>query len=96
MGFAVAKLLAKKGWRISIVDLNPERGETAAKELGGIFTRTDVTKYEVQAAAFQRTRETYGQIDFGEYFSLMVALIPWLMLHSVCKCWNRRGEAILC
>jgi len=76
MGLAVAQLLAKKGWRISIVDLNPERGEKAAKELGGIFIKTDVTKYEDQAAAFQKTRGTYGQIDFGEYFSLLAALMP--------------------
>ena len=66
MGLAVAQYLARKGWKISILDMNSKSGEKAAKEVGGIFTRTDVTKYEDQASAFQKTKDTYGSIDFGE------------------------------
>ncbi|KAF2101756.1 NAD(P)-binding protein [Rhizodiscina lignyota] len=64
MGLAVARHLASKGWRLSIADMNSERGKSAAEETRGIFTRTDVTKYNDQATVFQKTREAYGQIDF--------------------------------
>jgi NAD(P)-dependent dehydrogenase (short-subunit alcohol dehydrogenase family) len=65
MGLAVSRHLAKQGWKISIVDMNEESGQAAAKEVNGIFTKTDVTKYDDQAKAFQRTKDEYGQIDFG-------------------------------
>jgi 15-hydroxyprostaglandin dehydrogenase (NAD) len=66
MGLAVSRYLAGKGWKISSADLNQQRGESAAKELDGIFTKTDVTKYEDQAKAFSNTWDKFGRIDFGK------------------------------
>ena len=70
MGLAVSRHLASQGWKISIADLNVQSGEAVAKELDGLFTKVDVTKYEDQAAAFQKTWEKFGQIDFGTFFEL--------------------------
>ena len=80
MGLAVARHLAGKGWKICVSDLNEKSGESAAKELGGIFVKVDVTNYEEQAAAFQKTWETYGRIDFGMHrFRIQSVLRPLLM-----------------
>ena len=65
MGEAVAKAITKKGWKVAILDMSEERGSQVAQEIDGIFVKTDVTNYNSQAAAFQNTYETYGQIDFG-------------------------------
>ena len=66
IGLAVTKYLHEKGWRLSLVDLSEERGQIAAKEVNGIFIKADVTRYDDQAIAFQKTWETYGQLDFGK------------------------------
>lgn len=96
MGLAVARHLAGKGWRLSLLDVNPERGEQAAKEVNGIFTKTDVTKYDDQASAFQKTREKYGQIDFGESIQIhRAAVADRRSTCSVRQCWNSGQLPIL-
>lgn len=46
IGEASARLLADAGSRVVIADLNEERGQTVASELGGLFVRCDVTSIE--------------------------------------------------
>ncbi len=43
IGEASARQLAAAGSRVVIADLNQDRGESVAKELGGLFVRCDVT-----------------------------------------------------
>jgi NAD(P)-dependent dehydrogenase (short-subunit alcohol dehydrogenase family) len=51
LGEATARDLAKNGSKVVIADLNVDRGEAIAKEIGGIFVRTDVSDSgDVQAA----------------------------------------------
>jgi NAD(P)-dependent dehydrogenase (short-subunit alcohol dehydrogenase family) len=51
LGAATARRLAAGGAHVTIADLNAERGEALAGELGGAFVATDVTDGEqVQAA----------------------------------------------
>ena len=64
MGLAVAKSLAFKGWKVSIIDFS-DAGEQVAAELGGIFFKVDVTAYEALGNAFAKTWEKYGRLDFG-------------------------------
>ena len=66
MGLAVAEELFRSAWNIAIVDLNETQAQQALLRLGtsAIFVRADVTKYDQQLAAFQKTKDTYGQIDF--------------------------------
>ncbi len=46
IGEASARQLAAAGSRVVIADLNEERGEAVASELGGLFVRCDVTSVE--------------------------------------------------
>jgi NAD(P)-dependent dehydrogenase (short-subunit alcohol dehydrogenase family) len=51
LGEATARELAARGARVTVADLNEERGEALADELGGGFVRADVTdEAQVQAA----------------------------------------------
>jgi NAD(P)-dependent dehydrogenase (short-subunit alcohol dehydrogenase family) len=46
IGEASARQLAAAGSRVVIADLNEERGQIVASELGGLFVRCDVTSVE--------------------------------------------------
>jgi NAD(P)-dependent dehydrogenase (short-subunit alcohol dehydrogenase family) len=51
LGEATARELAARGARVTVADLNQERGEALATEIGGAFAATDVTdEAQVQAA----------------------------------------------
>lgn len=43
LGAATARLLAAQGAKVVIADVQDEKGEALAKELGGAFVHTDVT-----------------------------------------------------
>jgi NAD(P)-dependent dehydrogenase (short-subunit alcohol dehydrogenase family) len=51
IGEACARALAAKGATVVIADLNAEKGEALAKELGGAFARVDVTNTDDLKAA---------------------------------------------
>jgi len=46
LGEATARLLAERGVKVVIMDLNDEKGEALAKELGGAYVHCDVTNVE--------------------------------------------------
>ena len=51
LGEATARELATRGARVAIADLNEERGAALAEEIGGSFSKADVTdEAQVQAA----------------------------------------------
>ena len=57
LGEATARELTERGARVTIADLNEERGGALADELGGGFVRTDVTEEEQVAAAVEAAGE---------------------------------------
>lgn len=57
IGEASARQLAALGARVVIADLNDERGEAVAKEIGGIFVKCDVSSEEDGAAAVAAASE---------------------------------------
>ena len=61
LGEATARALAAQGVRVALFDLNVERGEAVAKELGGVFCKVDVTSEEQVDAAFTKARAAHGQ-----------------------------------
>jgi NAD(P)-dependent dehydrogenase (short-subunit alcohol dehydrogenase family) len=61
LGAATAQALAAKGVKVAIFDLQEEKGEAMAAEIGGVFCKTDVTSDESVDAAFARAREAHGQ-----------------------------------
>ena len=61
LGEASARALAAKGVRVALFDLNAERGEAVAAEIGGMFARVDVSDEESVDAGFARARAAHGQ-----------------------------------
>lgn len=61
LGEATARRLASSGVRVGIFDLNEERGEALAAELGGVFCKVNVTSSEEVDAAFAKSRAAIGQ-----------------------------------
>ncbi len=61
LGEATVRALAAKGVRVAIFDLNPERGETLAKAIGGLFCRVDVRSDDEVTAGFAAARAAHGQ-----------------------------------
>jgi NAD(P)-dependent dehydrogenase (short-subunit alcohol dehydrogenase family) len=46
IGAASARQLADRGARVVVADLNAERGQELAQEIGGVFVTVDVTNTE--------------------------------------------------
>ena len=61
LGEATARALAAKGAKVALFDLNEERGEAVAAEIGGVFCKVDVSSEESIAAGFAKAREAHGQ-----------------------------------
>jgi NAD(P)-dependent dehydrogenase (short-subunit alcohol dehydrogenase family) len=61
LGEASARALAAKGARVAIFDLNEERGQAVAKDIGGTFCKVDVSDETSVDAGFAKAREAHGQ-----------------------------------
>ncbi|WP_425989427.1 SDR family oxidoreductase [Brevundimonas sp. TWP2-3-2] len=61
LGEGTARAIAATGARVALFDLNAEKGEAIAKEIGGIFCSVDVTDDASVAAAFEKARAAHGQ-----------------------------------
>ncbi len=61
LGAATARLLASHGVKVAIFDMNAEKGETVAAELGGVFCNVNVTNEESVDAGFAKARAAIGQ-----------------------------------
>ena len=57
IGLASARRLAALGARVLILDMNEEKGEAVAKELGGAFVKADVSNEEQVQAAVDKACE---------------------------------------
>lgn len=57
IGAAVARQLAAKGAKVVVADLNAEKGQEVAAEIGGVFAPVDVTKTEQIQAAVEQALE---------------------------------------
>lgn len=57
LGEATVRALAQRGARVVIVDMNPEKGEGVAKDVGGVFAQADVTNVEQIIAAIEAAKE---------------------------------------
>ena len=61
LGAATARALAAKGVKVALFDLNNDKGEALAAELGGVFCECNVTDEASVDAAFARARDAIGQ-----------------------------------
>lgn len=61
LGAAVARALAARGARVAIFDLQKDKGEALAAEIGGLFCAVDVTSEESVETGFSAARIAHGQ-----------------------------------
>ena len=61
LGAATARALAAKGVKVAIFDLQADKGEALADEIGGVFCKVDVTSDESVDAGFAAARAAHGQ-----------------------------------
>ncbi|MDO3722792.1 SDR family NAD(P)-dependent oxidoreductase [Marinobacter sp. chi1] len=60
LGEGAARTLAAVGCKVAIFDMNAERGEQVAAEIGGVFAQCDVASTSSAEAAFAAAREAHG------------------------------------
>ena len=61
LGAATARMLASHGVKVALFDLNAERGEALAAEIGGVFCKVNVASSEDVDAGFAKARAAHGQ-----------------------------------
>jgi NAD(P)-dependent dehydrogenase (short-subunit alcohol dehydrogenase family) len=60
LGEGAARVLAAAGCKVAIFDVQKERGEKVAADIGGLFVYCDVTSAESAEAAIAKAREVHG------------------------------------
>lgn len=61
LGEGSARALAATGVKVALFDMNAERGEQIAHEIGGVFCKVDVTSDADVEEGFVRARAAHGQ-----------------------------------
>jgi len=61
LGEATARILAAKGVKVGIFDMNTERGKMVADEIGGIFAKVDVSNTDSVDNGLDLVRAANGQ-----------------------------------
>lgn len=61
LGEATARALAAQGVKVALFDMNEEKGEKVAKDIGGVFCKVNVTDEASVDAAFAKSRAAIGQ-----------------------------------
>lgn len=60
LGEATARMLAAHGAKVTIIDVQKDKAEAVASEIGGIALSCDVTNAESAEEAFAKAREAHG------------------------------------
>ena len=61
LGEATARALAAEGVKVAIFDMNVDKGEAVAADIGGVFCNVNVTSDESVEAGFTKARAVNGQ-----------------------------------
>ena len=61
LGEGTARAIAATGAKVALFDMNAEKGEAVAKDIGGVFCLVDVTDDASVAAGFEKARAAHGQ-----------------------------------
>ena len=63
IGAGVARCFREAGAQVVLADIDAERGQAVARDVGASFVRTDVTHDEQVQACVDAVRERHGRID---------------------------------
>lgn len=61
LGEGTARAIAATGAKVALFDMNEERGQIIADQIGGVFCLVDVTDDASVAAGFEKARAAHGQ-----------------------------------
>ncbi len=61
LGEATARELASQGVKVAIFDLQEEKGEAVAADIGGVFCNVNVSDEDSVNAGFEKARAAHGQ-----------------------------------
>ena len=61
LGEATARMFAQNGCPVTILDMDSERGERVAGDIGGLFLKTDVSDPQAVDLALKKSRSNHGQ-----------------------------------
>ncbi len=61
LGEATARRLSSHGVKVALFDLNEERGNSVAADIGGVFCQVDVSDPQNVASGFEKARKVHGQ-----------------------------------
>ena len=61
LGEATARVLADRGIKVGLFDMNAERGQKVADEIGGVFTKVDVSSADSVDEGLDFVRAAIGQ-----------------------------------
>lgn len=61
LGAATARALAEHGVKVAIFDMNADKGEALASDIGGVFCNVNVTSDDSVDAGFEKARAALGQ-----------------------------------
>lgn len=94
IGEAAARLFAAEGGKVVVSDVNAERGEQVAAEIGGHFVRADVTREEAIEALVVAAVKRYGRIDCMINNAGMVGAVGSI-LDTPANYWRATQAALL-
>ena len=60
LGAATSRLLAERGAKVTVLDMNEGDGEGVANEIGGLFRRTDITEEAQVTASLDAAQDHHG------------------------------------
>ena len=60
LGAATARILAEKGAKVTLLDLNEQKGTAVAKEIGGVFCKCEVADEAQVQGALEAARAAHG------------------------------------
>jgi NAD(P)-dependent dehydrogenase (short-subunit alcohol dehydrogenase family) len=63
IGLAAARRLASEGSRVALVDIDGDRVEEAAAEIGGLAITADVSDEDAVSRYFAQVKEAFGRVD---------------------------------
>ena len=81
LGAATARALAAKGVKVAIFDLQAEKGEEVAREIGGVFCEVNVTDDASVDAGFAKAREA-GTMSAAQMRPVTVLPADYLLAHQ--------------
>jgi 3-oxoacyl-[acyl-carrier protein] reductase len=87
IGKGIAQRFHEEGVRLVLADVDSDKGQTTAHELGAAFFRTDISNMDDAKAAVAHAVAAFGRLDI---FVQNAGIFPWQLIeHTSPEDWDR-------